>query len=89
MRSAKIDILVNKRRHHPVWPPGGKSPSKIGANVLMWMWTGTWLMSKEVVNAYMLAHGGRIVKHLLGKTVFSAAPTAVVLPCVQSGPKLR
>ena len=39
--------------------------------------TGTWLMSKEVVNAYMLAHGGRIV-NICSVNSFSAAPTAVV-----------
>ena len=34
--------------------------------------TGTWLMSKEVVNAYMLAHGGRIV-NICSVNSFSAA----------------
>ena len=39
--------------------------------------TGTWLMSKEVVNAWMLDHGGRIV-NICSVNSFSASPVAVV-----------
>lgn len=39
--------------------------------------TGTWLMSKEVVNASMMDKGGRIV-NICSVNSFSASPTAVV-----------
>ena len=39
--------------------------------------TGTWLMSKEVVNASMLEKGGRIV-NICSVNSFSASPAAVV-----------
>ena len=39
--------------------------------------TGTWLMSKEVVNASMLEKGGRII-NICSVNSFSASPAAVV-----------
>ena len=39
--------------------------------------TGTWLMSKEVVNVYMGGHGGKIV-NINSVNSFSASPVAPV-----------
>ena len=72
----KIDVLVNNagiiRYGRPEEISAADWRDCIDVDV-----TGTWLMSKEVVNAYMLEHGGRIV-NICSVNSFSASPTAVV-----------
>ena len=72
----KIDILVNNARIIRY-----DAPEEISAKD----WTdcinvdvnGTWMMSKAVVNAYMKAHGGKIV-NIASVNSFSASPIAPV-----------
>ena len=72
----KIDILVNNagiiRYGRPEEISYQDWTECINVDV-----TGTWLMSKEVVNASMLQHGGRIV-NICSVNSFSASPVAPV-----------
>lgn len=72
----KIDILVNNagiiRYGRPEEITSADWRECLDVDV-----TGTWLMSKEVVNASMMEKGGRIV-NICSVNSFSASPTAVV-----------
>ncbi len=72
----KIDILVNNAGIIRYGRPEEIS-HKDWAECIDVDVTGTWLMSKEVVNASMLKNGGRIV-NICSVNSFSASPAAVV-----------
>ena len=72
----KIDILVNNAGIIRYGRPE-EMTYKDWTDVLNIDVTGTWLMSKEVVNVYMGEHGGKIV-NINSVNSFSASPVAPV-----------